>query len=230
MLKATRRANKNAAGNLRSFRHWKSSAPPQKRRQQSSTLGTNPLQRKMQAFLGEAPSEAQGVDVDSDFVYALIEEYYTPAGIKPSIRHRRIMKVLLDIREGFPFGCTLAEASPFKKAAAFTCDFVLKEPIITPLPSGSVTDEIIEIPNHQNAVIALELSCLMLHGGTLNHSENGKIVTIEGGIDMSTHFQTDLIDFIADPYSSRNPRGLSLIYESLVYKNIQNEHIPYKKK
>jgi len=180
----------------------------------------------MHVFLGapEKGVEAAAAELDADFVYALIDEYYKQASTKPSIRHRRILKILLDIRESFPFGCTLAESSPFKKAAAFTCDFVLKEPIITPFPATSVTDEIIEIPNHQNAIIALQLSCIMLHGANMNHTENGPCV-IKNAIEMSTHFRTDLIDYIADPHSAQNPRGLSLIYESLVY---QTNELAYK--
>ncbi len=115
----------------------------------------------------------------------------------------------------------LPNPSVFKKAAQFTLNFVLNNPIATELPAGYYLSEIPH-RNLQNALLAFEICRKSLHNAVIDGTD-GQTKTLGGKILPSHHQMVDIIRCLAtiqpaeesyDTYA----RLLALLYESLAYE------------
>ena len=124
-------------------------------------------------------------------------------------------KTLLDDQPGGVEG-----ASPFKKAAAFLCQFIEANPIKTPLPKNSTLAAGLETANetqpNQNAVIALRIALESLHGAKLKRSD-GEECEVSRRLDLSKHSYADIVDALTDA-TSEDFKYVAVLLEQLAYK------------
>jgi hypothetical protein len=117
------------------------------------------------------------------------------------------------LAQDFPYPLGSGNASPFKKVAAFTANFVVEKPIQQPFPVQVFGD----LAGRQNALVAYALSVDALHGAELE-KDDGKVVLTER-IKVSAHQWADIIMAIDDCTPQKHSfKMLSLLYESLVYR------------
>jgi hypothetical protein len=130
-----------------------------------------------------------------------------------NIDSNAIVGILAALAQDFPYPPGSDKASPFKKVAAFTANFVAAKPIQTPFP----VEQFGTMATKQNAIIAYALSIDALHGAELQRRDGKKIILTER-IVVSHHYWQDLITVIQDCVLSQHFQMLSLVYESLAYR------------
>ena len=115
----------------------------------------------------------------------------------------------------------LPNPSAFKKAAQFTLNFVLNNPISAELPAGYY---LLEIPhrNLQNALLAFEICRKSLHCAVIDGTD-GKTKKLGAKIEPSKHQMVDIIRCLstiqpAEESYDTYARLLALLYESLAYE------------
>ncbi len=122
--------------------------------------------------------------------------------------------VLTSLAADFPYQHGAEKASPFKKVAAFTTNFVAAKPVLTPLPVETFK----QLAGFQNAIIAYQLSVDALHGAEINCQKRNKIFRLEKRIQISKHYWMDLMNALSDCTPLHHYELLALIYESLAYQ------------
>jgi hypothetical protein len=143
-----------------------------------------------------------------------IDDFYLDQGLDSvEIDTKEIWGVVGSMIQQFPSPLGIAEASPFKKVAAFTTYFCAQRPIITTLP----TERFGLLASHQNAIIAFSLSVDSLHEALLKCPERGDVV-LTNRIQISKHFWKDLIVALSGAIPSQHFNCVSLLYESLAYQ------------
>ncbi len=127
---------------------------------------------------------------------------------------RALWGVLTSLAQDFPYRQGVEKASPFKKAAAFTTDFIAAKPILTPFPQEHFGD----VAGCQNAIIAYELSVDALHGAEINCQIRGRTIKLTERIKVSRHYWMDLISALSACTRVHHYDLLTLVYESLAYR------------
>jgi len=123
----------------------------------------------------------------------------------------------------FPHRDGLEKASPFKKAAHFFVWFVASKPIIDPLPSDVIPQDLAAVPNHQNSIFAYHMAIDCLHKAELH--KNGQVVMLENKIKVSKHFFCDFVETFSSVVPAHHFKAVSLLFEQLAYK--ANPSAPY---
>jgi hypothetical protein len=83
--------------------------------------------------------------------------------------------VIAVTNQQFPWTHGAEKASPFKKVAAFTTNFVAEKPILTPFPE----DKFGILGTHQNAIIAYALSVDALEGSVIKCEKRNKEIVLK---------------------------------------------------
>jgi hypothetical protein len=147
-----------------------------------------------------------------------IDEYYVSLGLMAAeIDLSKMMGVVSGMVQDFPHPLGIADSSPFKKAAYFTASFAAERPLLTPLPEPIYG----KLHNHQNAIIAFELSIDALEGAQL-HQHDGKVIVLEKRIKTSKLFWSETVAAISECIPVHHFQCLALLYESLAYQ--ENPH------
>jgi hypothetical protein len=144
-----------------------------------------------------------------------IDEYGHTLGLKHlDIDTSAVMGLLGLTQQQFPWSHGPDKASPFKKVAAFTTNFVSSKPILTPFPESIFG----ALATHQNAILAYALSVDALEGAIIKCDKRGKEIHLTERIKISQHFWQDLIVALSSCTPVHHFACVSLIYESLAYK------------
>ena len=111
-----------------------------------------------------------------------------------------VENILRSIHRDMESGGSLQHPSVFKKAAAFVCWFAGERPLSAPLSEELWGTDLVSIPNHQNAVVALLVAFKSLHGATVGWEGRGgerttKVLT--NPIAYSKHSFIDIVDAVA---------------------------------
>lgn len=143
-----------------------------------------------------------------------IDEFYANTDLTVcDLSVPKILGVLQATHQDFPSPLGVANASPFKKVAAFTANFAAEKPIYSPL----LPHDFGELSTHQNAIIAVSLSIDALEGAVLKCKDRGEVV-LNNRITLSKHYWKDFIAAVSDTLPSHHFDCLSLIYEALAYQ------------
>jgi hypothetical protein len=125
-----------------------------------------------------------------------------------------------------------SDPSVFKRAAAFSIGFMMESPIRNPFGPDIAGPRIGHIPNHQNAIVALEWARWSLEGATVVKTPSSGpqvIATLSNPIKVSKHFYADAVLTLATIPISRGLAAivtpgsciyfhyLALVYEALAY-------------
>ena len=142
-----------------------------------------------------------------------IDAYYDRFGVSSaSIQIFPLMGVVQTMYTNMPDPYTPDNASPFKKAAAFTVNFVASGPLLTPITHFG------RLATHQNAIIAYCLCVDALEGATIQMNDDSECA-LTNRISVSQHFFQDLILAFTRMLPHEHFSLCALIYESLAYQS-----------
>ncbi|MDE0508335.1 MAG: hypothetical protein OXI17_06825 [Gammaproteobacteria bacterium] len=129
--------------------------------------------------------------------------------------------VVFSMRTGFPHKDGFDDASPFKKAAQFVCQWIAAAPISTTSTSPC---------QHINAVFALLVAAQSLHHAKLSNSGDApKNTQLSEPIALSRHSFWDIVDALSTTNPAVGFKLVSVLLEQLAYKTnpeCQYEVIP----
>ena len=123
----------------------------------------------------------------------------------------------------------LKHPSAFKKAAAFVCLFAGERPLSAPLPETLWGADLVGIPNHQNAVVALLLAFKSLHGATVGWQGRGgerSTKVLANPIVYSKHSFIDIVDAVAATNLNTGFKLVAVLLEQMAYKTNENCQYP----
>jgi hypothetical protein len=155
-----------------------------------------------------------------------VDEYYSQlqAG-EVFINIPVLIEVVNSSLNNFPHPSGCGDSSPFKKAAAFTTNFVAARPIVTPINSPQFTSgPLKDLSNHQNAIIAFDLCVDALHGAKLQRED--KEVILANRISVSLHYWKDMITALSMCSTTNHFPCVSLMYEALAYQTNPDASYP----
>lgn len=132
-----------------------------------------------------------------------------------------LSRVVWNMTEHIPWPDGADKASPFKKAASFTVNFIAERPITTPFSM----DKFGKLADHQNAIVAFHLSVDALHNAVIEGCDR-EPRKLENRIEVSQHFYRDMIVALNRANSEAHFRMVALLYESLAYQ--ANPDIAYQ--
>ncbi len=135
-----------------------------------------------------------------------------------SIDEGKIGAILRGMRHDFPAQGGSTKASPFKKAANFLCYFVSEQPVKNPFARDRVGDEIPQISNHQNAMVALHIAFDALHNATIRRSD-AELVVLSNRISISKHSYIDLIQACSKVAPNSHFHIVSVLLEQICYRS-----------
>jgi len=124
--------------------------------------------------------------------------------------------VLQQMRQDFPYVYGIDKANVFKKVAYFMCYFIGEQPIKGAFPEDSV-GSLVNVSNHQNAMVALQVAIESLHGATVKMGDNGECL-LENRIRLSKHSYLDIIHAIHDATVNHQYKTITVLLEQLAYK------------
>lgn len=154
---------------------------------------------------------------DLKFLLAHIDAFVHGLGLnRIVVDEEELRQVVTNYRQDFPAVGGILKASPFKKAANFFCFFVAEKPVKSAFPESVVGPTISVLPNHQNVMVAYDLSKRLLHGATLTTKNGSRRLDVE--MMMSMHSYVDFIQATHDLKPSTHFHLMSLFFEQLNYR------------
>nr|SPS04985.1 protein of unknown function [Candidatus Nitrotoga fabula] len=151
-------------------------------------------------------------------VLAFINSYTKNMGIVDvKIDTRIIERVVQSCKRDFPHSGGVDKASAFKQVANFVCYFVAEQPLQEPFPTKIIGDQLANVSNHQNAMLAFALAEEALNNSTIEKA--GGNVTVDNPITYSKHSYIDIIDALSNITPSQHFKLLTVFFEQLVYKS-----------
>jgi hypothetical protein len=127
-------------------------------------------------------------------------------------------EILIGMKHDFPHRDGIEAASPFKKVANFVSYFVAAQPIVDRFPQHIIGDELFQINNHQNAIVAALLAIDSLHNAVINRRDN-VVCTLSNKIQLSQHSFVDLVDALSKATPVAHFKMLAVLFEQMAYKN-----------
>jgi len=148
---------------------------------------------------------------------AFIDQFAEGAGLgKIEVEPRLIESVLRGMRQDFPCQQGIDEASVFKKVANFALYFVSIQPIVRPFPAKVIGEDLANIRNHQNGIVALIIALKALEGAVIH--QKAQTITIQHPIELSHHSYVDIVNAISLATPLTGYLLLTVLFEQLTYK------------
>jgi hypothetical protein len=169
---------------------------------------------------------------DITFLKQHCENLYEDFGCtKVEVGSHRLWRVLANIQPILSRNAATPNPSLFKRSAAFTIAFMEYPPLDYPFIGGGLPKTITSISNHHNAIAAFEFCRRALITGEILKRVPGKKKEFKSEIlsrpiKVSQHFYWDTIHAISTINSDTCFHTLSLLYESLTYKDNPDASYP----
>ena len=168
---------------------------------------------------------------DITFLKNHCENLYEDFGCgKVDVGSHRLWRVLANIQPILSRNAATPNPSLFKRSAAFTISFMENPPLDIPFTNGALPKDLTRISNHHNAIAAFEFCRRALFNGEIHKripkSEKFQVEILETPIKVSKHFYWDTIHAISTIDCDGNFHILSLLYESLAYKDNKDASYP----
>ena len=125
--------------------------------------------------------------------------------------------VVGNYQKKFPHKDGVENASVFKKVAYFLCHFVSMRPLVNPFPVSAVEDDIAQIDNHQNAIVAYSIASQIIRNSLIRKPDGD--IHIANPIWLSRHSYVDLIDALSNLSPPTHFKCVSVLFEQLTYKS-----------
>lgn len=156
--------------------------------------------------------------LDAVIVLEFIDAYTYELGVRPAfVDGNIVMSVVNECKRDFPHKDGLDKASAFKQAAHFVCYFISKKPILDPFPVGIIGEQLAEIPNHQNAIVAFAIAETALNNSMIRRKDGD--IQIKNPIRYSRHSYIDIIEALSEITPSPHFKLTTVLFEQLVYKS-----------
>ncbi len=118
------------------------------------------------------------------------------------------MGVVLGMRQDFPHVDGLDNASPFKKAANFLCNWIAAKPIH--MDPKSIT--------HPNTYFALSVAIRSLQGAVLDGYAPEEERVLCRKIELSKHSLVDIVEALSTAIPSSHFKVVTVLLEQMAYK------------
>jgi hypothetical protein len=157
-------------------------------------------------------------EMDAISLFKFINDFTAGLGqAEVEIDVEKCYSLLRLMRQDFPHKDGLDEANVFKKVSYFMCFFISERPILEPFSKKNIGEDLAEMANHQNAIVALQLAIESLHGAVVKaNSEEPK--KLENRIELSAHSYRDIIDSIKSIMPRDDFKLVAVLLEQLAYK------------
>ena len=154
---------------------------------------------------------------DVIYVFTFVDQFTLNMGISNvMVDTRTVNRIVRSCKQDFPHKGGVTKASAFKQVANFVCYFIAERPLTEPFPKEIIGNELAEIENHQNAMIAFALAEEALNNSTIE-KETG-VVSVINRIQYSRHSYIDIINALSNISPSAHFHLLSVFFEQMVYK------------
>jgi hypothetical protein len=168
---------------------------------------------------------------DITFLKNHCENLYEDFGCgKVEISSHRLWRVLANIQPILSRNAATPNPSLFKRSAAFTISFMEYPPLDIPFSNGTLPKSITSISNHHNAIAAFEFCRRALFTGEILKrslkKQEFESEILKKPIKVSLHFYWDTIHAISTIDCDTSFHAISLLYESLTYKDNPNASYP----
>lgn len=134
--------------------------------------------------------------------------------------------VVDNYRKNFPHKDGVENSSVFKKVAYFLCHFVSMRPIVNPFPVSVVQDDVVQIDNHQNAMVAFSIASEIIKNSLIRKPDGD--IEIAKPIWLSRHSYVDLIEALSSLSPPTHFKCVSVLFEQLTYKSNPNCQYDYE--
>jgi len=155
-------------------------------------------------------------DLDAAAFFSYVDAFAERMGMENFLLNANACIGVLDMmKHEFPHNDGIEAASPFKKIAHFLTNFVAASPIIDKFPEDKIGD-LFNVPNHQNAIVAYEISADSLCKAKIKH--DGKTIILENRICVSKHSYIDIIEALSSLTPIDHFKLVSVLIEQLAYR------------
>lgn len=153
-------------------------------------------------------ASASGAELDLRIIYALVTGFCDGY---PNCSHDldtgKVMGVVHGMRQDFAYKDGLDNASPFKKAANFVCNWIAAKPLtLAPAPL-----------EHLNETFALMVAITSLYGATLGEP-GSSAKFLSNPIQLSRHSLVDIIEAFTNITPVAHFKLVSVLLEQMAYK------------
>ncbi len=131
---------------------------------------------------------------------------------KIEINRDKLWHIVHIVYRDFPCVDGIENASTFKKAAYFICFFISEKVILNTFQQGDFKQEILNINNHQNAILGLFIVSKALHGAYIKSKK------ISNPIKLSVHSYIDIIESLSSITPVTSFHLVTVLLEQLIYK------------
>jgi len=132
------------------------------------------------------------------------------------IKLETVARVIND-PDGFPHKDGVENSSAFKKVAHFIVWFVAERPIINPFETDKLPEHLLNIENHQNAIVALFIGLKALHESSITQDDGSKLI-LSNPLELSSHSFIDIVDAVSRATPSSGFQLVSVLLEQIAYK------------
>lgn len=164
----------------------------------------------MKFFFNERPED--DVVAILAFINGLAEIYCPDTGIFIDVP--KIQTIAQGIRVDFPHKDGLEQASIFKQVSNFMNYFISERPVLGSF--SNLPAEILNIRNHENAIVAMLLGFSALHNASIN--KGTETITLSAPIKLSKHSFIDMVDALANIAPNTHFKVLTVLLEQISYK------------
>ncbi len=95
--------------------------------------------------------------------------------------------------------------------------FVSERPIINPFKTDKLPENLLNIDNHQNAIIALFVGLKALYESSILQDDGGKMI-LSKNLELSAHSFVDIVDALSRATPSTSFQFVSVLLEQIAYK------------
>lgn len=151
-------------------------------------------------------------------VLEFIDKFTLSMGIQNvMIDTRAVERIVRSCVHDFPHDGGVEKASAFKQVANFVCYFVAERPLPESFPKEIIGNELAQVINQQNAMLAFALAEESLNNSTIERQTGN--ITVANRIHYSKHSYVDITDALSNITPSSHFKLLTVFFEQLVYKS-----------
>ncbi len=133
-----------------------------------------------------------------------------------AINFSKLDSLIRYLSTDFPHKDGVQNASVFKKVSMFVANFCAERPVQGRLDKIDELGIFNDIPQYENALIALLIALNALQGAEIK--KNGSMVILDKSITMSKHSLVDVVDALIGATPATSFKLLTIFFEQLCYK------------
>ncbi len=141
------------------------------------------------------------------------------------VNDSKLLSLIRYLPTDFPHKDGIQNASVFKKISMFVASFCAERPVLGKLDKIDQMGIFNDIPQYENALIALLIGLNALQGAEIRRGD-GRTVTLTQPITMSKHSLVDVVDALISATPVASFKLLTIFFEQLCYKTNPDAQYP----